>query len=76
MQKNKTKQKMSSGPVPCVDCWQVYAKVKHKDEDLIKHITELLAELGPGKHNSGIRTLSVLAIYSLKMFFLDKQTHF
>lgn len=28
---------------------KVYAKVKHKDEELLKHITELLTELGPGE---------------------------
>ncbi|KAK7500735.1 hypothetical protein BaRGS_00007979 [Batillaria attramentaria] len=28
---------------------KVYTKVKHKDEELLKHITELLKELGPGE---------------------------
>ena len=27
---------------------QVFDKVKHQDEELKKHITELLEELGPG----------------------------
>ncbi|KAK7109107.1 uncharacterized protein [Littorina saxatilis] len=28
---------------------KVYTKVKHQDEDLLKHITDLLQELGPGE---------------------------
>ena len=28
---------------------QVFDKVKHQDEELKRHITELLEELGPGK---------------------------